>query len=257
MFGRFDEPIPLDAADLVCQALRIVTDIDVGYAQVLSRPLEWADSWVHDLPPLTTVRTLRHYPEWFDDYGWLRERNPIGRSALEALPATVAALRAAPAHVGLAARRLSLAATRPADDDRTVDACIGLEALLGDGRDELSLRLALRAATALGTRHVDPLDPQTIYAAVKKVYAHRSAVVHGTPGDKSRTMTLEGRTYVTADVAVLVLRAVLADALSRPGGWTPKTLDSALLAALAQAANRTKSSDTGDTPTPRGAHEAH
>jgi hypothetical protein len=250
MFDRFDQALPLDDADLVCQALRILSDVEVGYAQVLSRPLGWADGWVHDLPPVATVRTLRHYPEWFDNYAWLREPNPIERTALEALPGTVTALRAAPPHIGLAARRLSLAATRPADDDRTVDACIGLEALLSEGRDELSHRLALRAATALGTRSLHRPDPQTIYEAVKKVYAHRSAVVHGTPGDKSRTLTLEGRTYVTADVAVLLLRAVLADALSRPGGWTPKTLDSALLAALAQSADRTEASATSASPIP-------
>jgi hypothetical protein len=97
MLGRFDESLPIDDADLVCQALRILTDIDVGYAQVLLRPLGWADRWDHDLPPVTTVRTVRRYPEWFDDYAWLREPKAIGPVVLEALPDTVAALRAASA----------------------------------------------------------------------------------------------------------------------------------------------------------------
>lgn len=240
MLGRFDESLPIADADLVCQALRILTDIDVGYAQVLLRPLGWADRWNHDLPPLMTVHTLRRYPEWFDDYAWLREPKPIERAVLEALPDTFAALRVASARVGLAARRLSLAVTRSADDDRTIDACIGLEALLGEGRDELSHRLALRAATALGTRPVNPLDPESIYKVTKKIYAKRSALVHGTPDDRWQALTLDGERHGTAGFAVELLRVLLADALSRPGGWTPSSLDSALLAALTQREHLTE-----------------
>ncbi len=198
LFGRDNEPVPLDDADLVCEALRIATHIDVGYAQVLRRPLGWADRWDYDLPPLTTVATFRRYPDSFDDYGWLRAPNPISNEALQLVPALVSSLRAAAAHVRLAARRLSLAALRATDDDRTIDACIGLEALLSEGRDELSHRLALRAATALATRASDPADAQTVYELVRKVYSHRSAVVHGTPGDRSRRMTLGDSTYDTA-----------------------------------------------------------
>lgn len=242
-----DEPLPLDDADLVCEALRILTHIEVGYAQVLCRPLGWADLWVHDLPPVTTVHILRRYPEWFDDHRWLLRPNPIGSASLQSLPAVVTALRGAPPHIRLAARRLSLAATRPGDDDRTVDACIGLEALLGEGHDELSHRLALRAATTLATRPVDPADAPKVYNLVKNVYKHRSAVVHGTLGDKSRTVTLDGQTYATADIAVTLLRDVLTDALTRPGGWTPKTLDAALLTALTRPAESGDSaSDTAD-----------
>lgn len=236
LFGRDNEPVPLDDADLVCEALRIATHIDVGYAQVLRRPLGWADRWDYDLPPLTTVATFRRYPDSFDDYGWLRAPNPISNEALQLVPALVSSLRAAAAHVRLAARRLSLAALRATDDDRTIDACIGLEALLSEGRDELSHRLALRAATALATRASDPADAQTVYELVRKVYSHRSAVVHGTPGDRSRRMTLGDSTYDTATIAVKLLREVLTDALTRPGGWSPKTLDATLLRALAPIA---------------------
>lgn len=102
-------------------------------------------------------------------------------------------LRSAKPNIRLATRRLSLAALRNADDDRTVDACIGLEALLGEGRDELSHRLALRAATALGTRSSNPFNAQATYDLMKKVYVHRSAVVHGTSGEKSKIITMDGK----------------------------------------------------------------
>lgn len=231
-FTRDAELLPLADADLVCEALRVLTHVDVGYAQVLRRPLGWADRWEHDLPPLTQTMTLRRYPDKFDDYGWLEKPNPIARETLNRLPCIVGTLRTAPPNVRLAARRLSLAALREADDDRTVDACIGLEALLGEGRDELSHRLALRAATALATRPDSPADAQTVYDVMKKVYQHRSAVVHGTPADKSRIIRLGERTHSAANAAVMLLRELLTDALSRPESWTAKTLDLTLLSAL-------------------------
>jgi hypothetical protein len=235
IFGRATaEAPPLEEADFVCQALRIVTDVDVGYAQVLLRPLGWADRWEHDLPALTPVDTVRRYPDHFDNYGWLRTPQTITADALQQLPTVVAALRSTSQNVALAARRLSLAALREADEDRTVDACIGLEALLGEGRDELTHRLALRAATALTTSPDRIADPRALYGLVKKVYSHRSDVVHGNVSkvEKSRLLDFEGRKYRAADVAVTLLRELLTDVLTRPGGWTAKSLDIALLDAL-------------------------
>lgn len=235
IFGRIQEVIPLAEADLICEALRLVTSGGVGYAQVLRRPLGWADRWEHDLPPLDRVRTLRRYPERFNDYGWLKKPDVISREEVLSLPSIVASLREAAAKVRLATRRLSLATLRDDDDDdQALDACIGLEALLGDGRDELSHRMALRAATALATRAERPLDPQTIYSLMKKVYDHRSAVVHGTAAERSRTVEINGVTLSASFGAVWLLRELLTDVLTRPGGWTPKDLDTRLLAALVE-----------------------
>ena len=235
IFGRApDEAPPLQDADLVCRALRIVTNVDVGYAQVLLRPVDWADRWEHDLPALTAVDTLRRYPDHFDNYGWLRTQPTVPADALQQLPAVLAALRTTPPNVALAARRLSLAALRDADEDRTVDACIGIEALLGEGRDELTHRLALRAATALTTSPQRRANPHALYNLVKKVYGHRSDVVHGNVKqvEKSRLLDFDGRKFRAADVAVMLLRELLTDVLTRPEAWTAKSLDVALLDAL-------------------------
>jgi hypothetical protein len=249
LFSRQAEPLPLLDADFVCDALRIVTEVDTGYAQVLRRSLDWADRWEHDLPPLEVVATIRRYPDKFDNYAWLERPKRIRREVLNRIPEIFMALRAAKPNVRLAGRRLSLAALRDEDDDRTIDACIGLEALLGEGRDELSHRLALRAATALGTRPTNAYDAQTTYDVMRKVYSHRSAVVHGTNGDKSRTITLK-QEFATADIAVSLLRELLTDALTRPGGWTAKSLDSTLLAALKPLSSTGEklANDTNDPP---------
>ena len=44
-------PLPLEKVDRVVDALRVLTHIPVGYAQVLVRPLDWADYWVAGLAP--------------------------------------------------------------------------------------------------------------------------------------------------------------------------------------------------------------
>jgi hypothetical protein len=228
-------PAPLDDADLVCEALRIITDADVGYAQVLRRPVGWADRWKYNLPPLTTMTEVRRYPDRFDNYGWLRPPRPVPRDVLDQLPTVVAALHAAESNVRLAARRLSTAALRVSDDDRTIDACIGLEALLGEGRDEMSHRLGLRAATALATRATDPLKADVVYTMVKKVYNHRSAVVHGTSADKTRTVAIDDSTFGAAPLSIWLLRELVTDALHR--GWGAHALDELLLDSLSQGAS--------------------
>lgn len=230
-----EPPVSLDDADLVCEGLRILSHSDsdsgVGYAQVLLRPVGWVDRWTHDLPPLTEITQVRRYPDRFDNYWWLRPPRPLARNVLDQLPSVIAGLRAAGSNVRLASRRLSAAALRASDEDRTIDACIGLEALLGEGRDELSHRLGLRAATALATRTNDPLKASVVYTMVKKVYNHRSAVVHGaSSADKTRRIAIHDATFGAAHLAVWLLRELLTDALNR--GWNAQALDALLLDSL-------------------------
>lgn len=221
----------LNEADLVLEAMCIATHVEVGYAQVLRWPVGWADRWTHDLPPLTAIATVRRYPYSFDE-GWEATPTLIDRESIIRVPGLVASLRSAPANIRIASRRLSTAELRGSPDDRTIDACIGLEALLGEGRDELSHRLALRAATALATRSASPANASSVYQLVKKVYSHRSAVVHGTDANKTRRVSWQDNTYPTSTIAVILLRELLIDVLARTEGWTAKSLDDALLGAL-------------------------
>ncbi len=231
-FASGSAPSPPADIDLVCDGLRVITGEAVGYAQVLYRPIGWAYRWEHDLPPVEQLSTFRRYPETFDDFGWLKTPRLISRESLLRLPTVIPALRASNSNVRLATRRLSQASLRDSDDDRTLDACIGIEALLGEGRDELSHRIALRAAVVLATRAQTPLKPRATYTLTKRVYSHRSAVVHGDPGDKTRTITFEQRAAPASHLATLLLRWLIFDVLTRPGGWTAKELDSKLLDAI-------------------------
>lgn len=64
--------------------------------------------------------------------------------------------------------------------DTIVDLCIGIEALVGAGSNELVTRISLRAAAMLGSIGWQPSSETA--KAVKDIYAYRSQVVHGSPG---------------------------------------------------------------------------
>jgi hypothetical protein len=73
--------------------------------------------------------------------------------------------------------RLNLARRRRSFGDQAIDCSICLEALLGDeSPQELSYKLQLRAGLLLGSTLT---ERQEIRQAIKKLYALRSKVVHG------------------------------------------------------------------------------
>jgi hypothetical protein len=226
--------LPLDVVDDVCAALRILSGSQIGYSQVLIRPVGWADDWKHDLPAMEEVGRIRRYQSALDHYGWLRKRVLIPAKELDDLAGVFARLRSAPARVKLAAKRLSESALEPDEPDSAVDACIGIEALVGEEHDELVHRMALRAATALAASS----NPQVIYKAVKSAYDYRSAIVHGTePSKKKQEVPLPGGGTVPArTLARILLRALLRSVLAADGAWTPASLDARLLDSLDQRA---------------------
>jgi hypothetical protein len=74
-----------------------------------------------------------------------------------------------------ALRRWNDACDRERDDDRLVDAWVGLETLFGDD-SEVTFKLALRMAAVLRT---ESQDREALFRDVKKAYGGRSKVVHG------------------------------------------------------------------------------
>lgn len=221
--------------EMALQALGILCDVPVGYAEILERPLGWADYWRGHLNVLDPVTTMRRYPTAFDDFGWLKTSQIITRATLDQLPVLLMALEKSPKKTQLAARRLSMTAMREDEDDQVIDACIGIEALLGDTNTEVTHRLAQRATAVLATNAQNPADPEMVYKLARAVYALRSALAHGDFGDKKRTFTLtpSGSALRVSKQARWLLAQLLQDQLTRPGGWTPKSLDALILARLA------------------------
>lgn len=218
-------------ADLALQAIHIATGLETGYAQVVVRPRDWADEWTHDLPPVWKLAQIRNYPDSFDNAGWLNPKQCVDASRLENLPVIFASLEASPANVRLAARRSFRALLRDDDEDRTLDATIGIEALLlaNGEREEVTYRMALRAAVALSS---EGANPETVVRALKDVYTHRSRIVHGRLR-KGDDVLLGDSRYPAREVATLLLRELLKAHLTADPPWSPEALDRRMLNGLA------------------------
>lgn len=238
-----EEPPDTTNIEAVCEAMRIVSSTPTGWARVFRRPLGWAERWQDALPDLSPVHTARRYPSSFDDYGWLKAGRRVTRSEIGRLSAVATALASAAAPTRLAARRLSMAQVRDTPDDQLVDACIGLEALLGQRGAELSYRIALRAAALLSSRAEDPRAPEVVFRIARKVYERRSELVHGSTSSKASVVSArEGSPSLpTHRVAVWLLRDVLHERLLRSDSWTVEDLDALMIERLAPPSTPTDS----------------
>jgi hypothetical protein len=95
--------------------------------------------------------------------------------------------------------------------------------------------MGLRAATALAGR----MDAAFAYDVLKKVYNHRSKIVHGTE-PKNSTITLKGEAWSAWAVAVLLLRSLLQSHLGEDEPWTVTDLDQRLFKSLTTLAQSEK-----------------
>ena len=212
----------------VIRALRVLTSVPIGYAQVLLRPLGWADSWKLDLPPLASLGQSRKYPDVLEGGSWNQKRSPIPRTALAELTAVFRAIQSGNKRLNLAARRLDMATMRNLDDDKVIDCAIGLEALLGGDRTEITHKLALRAATLLRANFSVPM----IYKGIRSTYNRRSEIVHGSDANKHSRTKIGEFEIDAAHAAVLILQEVI-KAFAREGGnIAPEILDQRLLEVL-------------------------
>ena len=172
-----------------------------------------------------------------------------GVSADEAaqIPQVARAMRAADEKSKLAIRRLSMAMVRDAPDDQLIDACIGLEALLGQRGSELSYRIALRASALLANNQDGAWIPQVVFRMARRVYDRRSELVHGSTSAKNATFQLkpEHPHYPINSVAILLLREVLRERLLRPD-WQVEDLDYLVLTSLSREKVGEEANETPD-----------
>lgn len=224
----------LEEADRVCEALGILADLEIGYAQICVRPRGWTDTrWTFDTSALDSLATVKRYPREFEmSRGWLMEQPVVSRANLELLPATFAALQSTDKRAQLASRRLAQAGRRTLADDILIDACIGIEALLGEQRDELAHRMGLRAAAALAPAGN---TPAISYRVLKAVYGYRSKIVHGDEPSR-KSIAIDGKQYSPHGTAVNLLRMLLRAHLASSPPWTPQSLDESIFKALADSA---------------------
>lgn len=212
-------------------SLRLATNIDTGYAQVLFVPRAWSLGYYMDLPSLYGS-TYRRYPNRFDHYRWAQDDIPtVSKAEIVEVKSAFQRLRARNEQkIAIAVKRLNSCLTRDDAVDAILDATIGLEVLLGDRDNQaLSYKLRLRAAALakLSGKH----NPRQILSDIKSVYESRSEIVHGIvrKATNKKIDQTKQRYEVQRDLATKQLRIVLDILISNPRYLEPTHIDNELL----------------------------
>jgi hypothetical protein len=130
--------------------------------------------------------------------------------------------------VRLAMHRLNLSTTRATDEDGIIDSIIAMEALLSDGTQEMTHKVAMRLAALY--KILDGSRAVTAFAEMKRLYGFRSKVVHGSADlDKDREINRGDEKIATIDAALEHLRNAFAVLVRNPVLLDPKEIDSFLL----------------------------
>jgi hypothetical protein len=218
--------------NLFFAAFRIETGLETGFGQIISRPKGWADSWKAYLPSAYIV-AIRAYPDYFENFGWLKKPISIEESTCESIAFIFNELLQAPDNrLLLAAKRLNAAFLRKNEEDSILDVTIGLETLLVvDSRNEITHRLSLRLAGLSKIEQFEKFSPKEVFDISKKVYAYRSAIVHGAKNDdQKRTIKIEKEKEMPIlQLSISLLRYVISTLCYYPRFQDPKEIDWYLL----------------------------
>lgn len=203
------ESYPLEIITYFFNALRMVTNQPTGYAQILSKPINWTYGYTADLIELDGIST-KAYPHQFDHHYWLQPEIPnISMEELRSVVAIYVGLKEQEnKKIQLACKRLESCYLRKDDRDIIIDAVIGLEALLSDSdKGELTHKLSMRIAFLLQMSSLNQSKLE-IFKNMKFIYSFRSLIVHGDPKwEKKRKIDLKNSdSILTADLAVMYLK---------------------------------------------------
>jgi hypothetical protein len=229
-FHAFTNVLP--QIDIFFAALRVVTGIETGYSQLVIKPHDWSDRWKAYLPSVYVV-TTRAYPDHFEKFGWLRNPPSINLETLAEVSEVFKALKSATNNsLGIAMRRLNAAFLRTDEEDSILDVTIALEGLFGDNSPtEMTHKLAMRMASLSMIERCPEGEPQQIFDFVKKIYAYRSAIVHGSKKIESkRTIAIKDKEEIPlVALGVRLLRYSVFALTKHPKFLDPKQLDRFLI----------------------------
>jgi hypothetical protein len=230
--GRIMPPewYPLNKVDRFFAALRIVTGHPTGYAQLLTLPLGWASYYAANLTPIEGPRT-ENYPASFRIGSW--QDAIISASEIEMISQTYRKLGVImksqhASRLDLALQRLNLCSVRTRDEDGIIDSMIAMEALLSDGNQEMTHKVAMRVAGLYKAN--GSLQTEQAYREMKRIYQYRSSIAHGARDSSKYSITErpEGPRS-TVNIAVEYLRETLSILLEYPEFLEPSKIDMYLL----------------------------
>jgi hypothetical protein len=225
---------PIDRVDKFFAALRIVTGYDAGYGQIIIHHKDWARRYEYTSPGIT-VKNMRSYPAFFEEDPYHRDGSILTAEQAKSVGEVFDKLLETSANeILVAIRRLNLCFLRESDEDSILDATIALEALVGgNDHQEITHKLALRIAI-LSRLEDDNESPQEVFRAIKKIYAYRSAVVHGSSkADKSREIIVQDKPPIrTVSLAIKYLRMTLRILLKYPQYLKAEKIDELIFSSI-------------------------
>ncbi len=223
---------PLRSIDRFFAAIRIATGTDTGYAQLLMRPVEWAHDYTAHLPPIEGT-SIRGYPTWFENFYWLNPVPTLTAEDTAEVERVYSRLTEVESNkLRIATQRLNRCFLRESEEDSILDATIAMELLLADdSRQEITHKLALRMAALSKLAPENKQTPVEVYRAIKRIYAYRSAIVHGsTKASGKREITLGSKGKISAvTAAVDYLRMALGVLTEHEEYLDPAEIDEKLL----------------------------
>lgn len=223
---------PIELIDQFFGALRINSSKATGYSQIYAIAKNWEAGSKANLPYLQGA-TTRAYPNWFENYYWISDTIPIiTEDEIEAIKITYNILiSSAENSLNLALRRLNRCVVRDDNEDAILDATIALEALLSDGNQEMTHKLAMRVGALVNLDVELERDSVQAFSDIKSIYSYRSAIVHGSRDlDKKREIKLsEEKTVPAHSMAIDYLKLALRVLLKHERYRVPKKIDEDLL----------------------------
>ena len=226
MTTRYYKAYPLEIIDDVFAAIRIVKNISIGYTQILSRPKEWIDSFHADLIPLYGAKASFINPNEITK-PWLslpiahishEDAINIKKMFANIISIKESSKKAHKNRVSFALKRFNRCLLRNEPDDMTVDAIIGLESLLcEDVKAEISYTISNRIPIVFSNISHALYTQQNSRKIMKKLYACRSKIVHGSQNDKDTQIVINAQKFPVSKVAVDFLQYSLMFILEHPG----------------------------------------
>lgn len=212
-----------------------------GFSQIIIVPHDYAPEYTATLPYIRSFR-VEEYPDYFKEYYWNSNSFPLIEERFsECILNTTKKISVLDLKNGfnrkldIAISRLRSSYLKTSEEDTFLDLVIGVETLLSDDeKSELTYKLSVRVAVLLSKfAEYKPLTPYEIYTAMKKIYAYRSAIVHGKAEkdvEKSKNIELNNSTYKTKHLAEFFLQNLIRIAFEHADIFTtPRKIEELLL----------------------------
>lgn len=229
----YESAYPIDKFEKFFNAIKLVTNENSGFAQVLVYPHKWNDIFNMDLPKIKGI-SLKKYPNYFDNFYWNTKDLPqISKSDLENIGKIyLNLLKNENNKIRISDKRLRYSYLRDNEEDSILDIIIALETLLSDNdKGELTYKLSMRIAKLLYF-HNEKYDSIETFEIMKKIYDYRSAVVHGSSKVNSKKeikIEKDKKSIKTISIANDYLREVLKILILNPKYLDPKEIDNLIL----------------------------